>query len=235
MQYGFSLDPLEILGLGPNASLQELRDAYLEKVKRHHPDKGGDVWAFRVVCQAYEILGTARVAGRAASEAARPAPSPPPRAPTMRPPTAKDAESRSEWTRAGIRDVVDDPARLVEVELFLLRYALTDPMQYLLTAPQDRVLSCNLNVSWPGKSHVPGRDDAAILALVSEAFAPLAKKTRAIRSQAHVEDGIFTGWLSYADEAKVKDALKALHKACLDKGLGIDQWSREMILPREGR
>ena len=54
--HSFSLDPRTILGIGPNASLDEIRDAYRLKSKKHHPDLGGDEWAFRMVARAYEVL-----------------------------------------------------------------------------------------------------------------------------------------------------------------------------------
>ena len=234
MQYGFSLNPHEILGIGEQASLQELRDAYREKAKRYHPDRGGDAWAFRLVSRAYEILSTARVAERAVTEVVRPAPAT--QASPVRPTTNTSAGVQPDRTRAGLRDTVDNPTKLVDVEMFLLRYAITDPMQFLLESAQDRTLSCNLNVSWPGKAQAANwneHDNAPILALISKAFAPLARKTRAIGSQAQVENGRFIGWLSYPTEAKVKDALKQLHQAFLAQGLGIDQWTREMIVPRE--
>ncbi|MDB5349353.1 MAG: DnaJ-class molecular chaperone with C-terminal Zn finger domain [Planctomycetota bacterium] len=236
MQYGFSLNPHEILGIGEEASLEELRNAYHEKAKRYHPDRGGDAWAFRLVCRAYEILGTARVAGRAATETVRPAPGPDPTPTPKARPATGSANAKSEWTRTGIRDAVDHPSKLVDVETFLLRYAITDPMQILFGTTEDRVLSCNLNVSWPSKAHAPNwreDDDSPVLALVSNIFAPLARKTRAIGSQAQVENGRFHGWLSYPSEKKVKEALQYLHKAFLAKGLGIEQWTREMIVPRE--
>jgi hypothetical protein len=56
--HSFSLDPRTILGVGPDASLDEIRDAYHAKSKKHHPDLGGDEWAFRMVTRAYEVLKT---------------------------------------------------------------------------------------------------------------------------------------------------------------------------------
>ena len=47
-----------VLGVGPNASLDEIQDAYRAKSKKHHPDVGGDEWAFRMVVRAYEVLKT---------------------------------------------------------------------------------------------------------------------------------------------------------------------------------
>jgi DnaJ domain len=56
--HSFSLDPRTVLGVGPDASLDEIRDAYRVKSKKHHPDLGGDEWAFRMVTRAYEVLKT---------------------------------------------------------------------------------------------------------------------------------------------------------------------------------
>ena len=56
--HSFSLDPRTVLGVGPDASLDEIRDAYRAKSKKHHPDLGGDEWAFRMVLRAYEVLKT---------------------------------------------------------------------------------------------------------------------------------------------------------------------------------
>ena len=56
--HSFSLDPRTILGVSPDASLDEIHDAYRAKSKKHHPDMGGDEWAFRMVIRAYEVLKT---------------------------------------------------------------------------------------------------------------------------------------------------------------------------------
>lgn len=237
MHYGFSLDPCIVLGVSQEASLQEIRDAYREKAKRHHPDQGGDEWAFRVVSQSYEILGQARVAGRMAGESASssPAPPPPPRVSPIKPPPPHSGAWQSEKTRDGIHDAVSDPARIVDVEMFSIRYAMSSPLQ-MLRSPEQRTLSCSLNISWPSKAYA-GRDDdeasAEILKLVAKAFAPLARKTRATGSRSSSEDGRFDGLLSYASAAKGEEALEALHRAVLAQGLGLSQRTREMIVPRD--
>ena len=231
MQHGFSLDPRDVLGVGSEASLQQIRDSYREKAKRYHPDHGGDEWVFRVVCRAYEILSTARVAGHASRDSG-----PAPQAPPVRPPSARDAAARPERTRGGIQDPVADPAKVVDIELFVLRYAITDPMQALIHSAEERTISCTLNLAWPGKGFAASANPAAedaILPLVSAAFNPLAGKTRAAGSQARVEGGRFAGWLTYPSLAKANEALQILHKAFLAQGLGIDQWTRELSVPRD--
>ena len=45
--FSFELDPLHVLGVSAEATLEEIRAAYREKAKRYHPDKGGEDWTFR--------------------------------------------------------------------------------------------------------------------------------------------------------------------------------------------
>ena len=47
---------LALLGLGPQATLPEVKNAYREMVKRHHPDQGGHLPAFLKIQEAYEFL-----------------------------------------------------------------------------------------------------------------------------------------------------------------------------------
>ncbi|MEB3256574.1 MAG: DnaJ domain-containing protein [Synechococcaceae cyanobacterium] len=47
---------LAILGLGPEASLREVKAAHRRLVKRHHPDVGGDAETFRRIDAAYRRL-----------------------------------------------------------------------------------------------------------------------------------------------------------------------------------
>ena len=56
--HSFSLDPRTVLGVGSEASLDDIHEAYRSKSKKHHPDAGGDEWAFRMVTRAYEVLKT---------------------------------------------------------------------------------------------------------------------------------------------------------------------------------
>ena len=48
----------------PAASTEEIHEAYRLKSKKHHPDLGGDEWAFRMVTRAYEVLKTTTTASR---------------------------------------------------------------------------------------------------------------------------------------------------------------------------
>jgi curved DNA-binding protein CbpA len=66
-------DPYRVLGVPPNASPEDLHDAYRRLVKLHHPDRNGNsaesAQRFREIQQAYDELrdrpAAARTAGRA--------------------------------------------------------------------------------------------------------------------------------------------------------------------------
>tara|TARA_Y100001968_G_C19363305_1_gene721028 strand:- start:436 stop:1134 length:699 start_codon:yes stop_codon:yes gene_type:complete len=49
-------NPYQILGVKPNATLQEIKYAYRELVKQHHPDAGGDKQTIIDLNAAWEIL-----------------------------------------------------------------------------------------------------------------------------------------------------------------------------------
>ena len=49
-------DPYQILKVHPNAKLEEIKKAYRNLVKIHHPDKGGDSTVMLEVNSAWEIL-----------------------------------------------------------------------------------------------------------------------------------------------------------------------------------
>lgn len=50
------MDPRKILGVDDQASKDDIQRAYRRQAKKHHPDLGGDSWAFQQVQDAYEAL-----------------------------------------------------------------------------------------------------------------------------------------------------------------------------------
>ncbi len=46
----------EILGVSKNATPEEIKSAYKQQAKEHHPDKGGGVEQFQQIAEAYEVL-----------------------------------------------------------------------------------------------------------------------------------------------------------------------------------
>ncbi len=53
-----------VLGLNPNASVEEVKKAYRKKVKEHHPDAGGDPEKFKQVQEAYENITNPKPKGQ---------------------------------------------------------------------------------------------------------------------------------------------------------------------------
>src|SRR5487761_187628 len=53
---GNGFDPYKVLGVGRSASVEEIEAAYRERALKHHPDRGGDGWAFEQVHAAYELI-----------------------------------------------------------------------------------------------------------------------------------------------------------------------------------
>lgn len=50
-------DPYETLGVDRDASVEDIKRAHRKKALQHHPDRGGDVEAFREIQAAAELLG----------------------------------------------------------------------------------------------------------------------------------------------------------------------------------
>ena len=117
MLFSQTFDPEEVLGVSAGATLEELRSAYHQKARRHHPDHQGDTWAFRVVNESFEVLCRKRVATRLAQERQGPPPAPTPATPGSSErrrddPPPREAEHREEV--AGLRDPVSDPTHHVD-------------------------------------------------------------------------------------------------------------------------
>lgn len=84
------MDPYKVLEVDKHATLEEIQRAYRAKARKHHPDLGGDGWAFQQVRAAYEQLVKLHAATPNASEivvSSEPAAPPPkPQPDTTRPP-----------------------------------------------------------------------------------------------------------------------------------------------------
>ncbi len=228
--FSFEIDPLKVLGVTAEASLEQIRDAYRQKAKKFHPDAGGEEWAFRILSQAYELLCSARVVRAAHFES----PAPPPRAaPRPRP------EPSAETIHPGIHDKDVAPSRIVAVEHLCVRY-LWDDASYLWLGqgvPDDqRFLSCSLNLSWPDAARLdrdlPIADGARILSALSEIFDSMILSTRVVSSRSRIEDDRFSGWLSYSSFDRSWKAVQSLHSSLRARGLGLRHWSRDLFLPR---
>jgi hypothetical protein len=181
--HAFSLDPRTVLGVGPTASLEEIHEAYRAKSKKHHPDMGGDEWAFRMVARAYEVLKTtlgvsaARPWDRRGPDVTGPGRSDDwawsgtgPSGPSggtgdrgaARPGGAEaraahGSADRMESASAGAERPGVDPTeiRTVDVELIWTRFDKDGPEPFRSAwKPDDATLSVCLVISWPSEDLV---------------------------------------------------------------------------------
>lgn len=224
MMHGFQLDPHVILGLPPGASLQAIRDAYREKSKKHHPDHGGDEWAFRVVVRAYEVLSTAANASREA---------PAPQAASAGPAAGGFGADR---VRPGVQDKIADPSKIVDVEILWCRFAMADLFELVGASDEDQNLSGSINLTWPSAEHQHVADDPSVaddvLRKLDHVFDDMRVQTRVVSSRCKRDANHFTGWLSYPSGDRAWKAFRVLHEALKARGLGVRQWTRDMIIPK---
>lgn len=235
------IDPHAVLGVEAGASMLEIREAYRRKAKQHHPDAGGEEWAFRIVSQAYEMLSTARVVHATQAEFRTQAPPPQgqPGARTQSQARPTPQADPDDTVRSGVSDPVRDPAKVVDVEKLWVRYEIDHV--WLLNADKgpDRSLSCSLNISWPGADltsragTIPGASET--LRLLKEAFDAVHGHTTVVNSRCDVDDDTFHGWLSYSSTQLAWDAFNKLHHELNARGLSVKQWTRDLIIPREWR
>jgi DnaJ-like protein len=119
-------DPYRVLGLEPDASSEELHDAYRRLVKLHHPDRNGgsaeSTRRFQDIQAAYEQIGRLR--------AERPGAAPPPRDESVEARIAnlerevREAQAAREAARKAARDATREaPGRPSDEDL---GYVTTD-------------------------------------------------------------------------------------------------------------
>jgi hypothetical protein len=229
MPQPIDFDPYTILGLGRNPTPEQVRDAYRTKSKKHHPDHGGDEWAFRIVVRAYELLGGGRsaVASVAAPRASQRTSGP------IQPTVVQDTGQ----VRRGVHDQGIDPTRIVAVEIVWMRFEVEDVTELLSVPGADRNLSGSIHLIWPDPelSQLPStiRNPGGILLELNGAYESLKAKTRPHASHLAVEDGQFEGWISYPSGSMAWEAFRVLHISLKLRTLGVRQWTRDLTIPRD--
>jgi hypothetical protein len=219
MNEDLELDPHAVLGLIRGCSAEELRDAYRKKSKKHHPDGGGDEWAFRVVVWAYETVGQSLERDRMAAQSRKV------------PDTGR--------IRPGVHDKGTDPTRLVHVEMLWMRYEMGEMLGLLpdRQGGESRYLSGSLNVVWPGDdvcsdpASLPNADK--ILRALNAAFDDLRHRTSPSGARSRIERGRFTADVGYANGHLAWEAFKHFHVNLKARGLGVKQWTRDVTIPRD--
>jgi curved DNA-binding protein CbpA len=218
---GLQLDPYEVLDVPRSASDEEIREAFHRKSKKHHPDAGGDQWAFRIVALAYQALAASRPEAAGARPAA--------------PPHAGPREITR--LRAGVTDRDVEPARRVAVEVLWRRYEVGDFLDLLSESPGRRNLSGSLALTWPDPEADGPPLPAAHLPLVhralNAAFDDIRRRTPVLTAQSNIAEGRFEAALTYRNGPVAADAFKRLHVSLRARGLGVRQWTRDVTVPRE--
>lgn len=237
MTHAFPIDPLEVLGVSAEATLDEIQTAFRAKSKKLHPDVGGEAWAFRVLVRSHELLSTARVLGRASDEILRTAPqSPDGSVPNpfdvIRPGPVEDG-----GVRTGARDAHVPPDRVVEVELLLIRFEFDNPISLLVGTNEERNLSCTLQIVFPGPNAASPNlaETEQRLRDLTDAFQRTMRKTRATSSSSRIVDGQFQGWLTYGSAVQADEAFRVLRSHLNGRNLGVRQTIRDMTIPRAWR
>jgi hypothetical protein len=202
--HSFSLDPRTVLGVSPAASRDEIHEAFRSKSKKHHPDLGGDEWAFRMVARAHDVLKT--TAGNCPLE-----------------PWLGPNATTSEPEPPGMDD---DDFRVIETELIWIRYELDGPGRpWSSLEDSEETLSVCLVVSWPTPQLVARAVEfgsaGEILHMLIDLFEQLRGSVSAIAGRSRIEDGRFVGWLSYPDVLAAQDAFLSLRSTLRDLGLTV--------------
>jgi hypothetical protein len=240
MPLDLPIDPEEVLGVGPETPLEQIRYAYRDKAKRHHPDAGGEAWTFRILNHSYEWLVMRRMSRRVWEEEAgearrRGAPTPPtgPHSETY----ATSHNIDDTHARRAVRDAVDDTAHLVDIELFTIRYEVSDPSELLYARAEDRTLTCSLNVNWPSREHsgTRGAEQNETFHVVQGVFRSVVRKTRAKTSHVLDDPTRFDAWVSYPTLTLASQAFETMRELLHQQRLGVAQWLREVIVPKGGR
>jgi DnaJ domain len=202
--HSFSLDPRTVLDVSPAASLDEIHKAFRSKSKKHHPDLGGDEWAFRMVARAYEVLKTTTV---------------------LTP--SKPWESPGGDASASETPGVDpDDFHVIEAELIWTRFESDRTARpWSLSEENEETLSVCLVISWP-KPHLVARaaelnKAGEILRTLIALFDHLGGSTSVVARRSRIEDGRFVGWLSYPDVLTAQDAFLSLRNIVRAQGLTV--------------
>jgi hypothetical protein len=257
--HALSLDPHSILGVAPGATEDKIREAYLAKSKKYHPDVGGDEWAFVLVARAYESL-KARSTSRPAQSWDRPGasnPRPADQAHAAGSRTSSFDDDEFQASHSGPRFGTEQPEceterpaeeaaapgataadlRHVNVELVWTRYEKdgAEPAASSM-ATDNSTLSVWMNISWPAQALV---DCAAsfprsgeILHKLIDLFERL-RRGSVVATRSRIEDGRFVAWLSYPNVVAAEGAFLLLRQTLQAHGLFPRLQAYDVTVPLE--
>jgi hypothetical protein len=263
MNHQFSLDPRSVLGVSSDASMEEIDKAYRAKSKKHHPDLGGDEWAFRIVARAFEILKlTAGSMGEKPSYATAVVPDLSSWSGRIGTEAGGSSTTSSAWSGGGSyadgtrfngaeaatdegaefpsQDLSPSPVEFqtVEAELIWIRFAFAGAPD----APPDReesqtTLSVCMVISWPKAPFITRAvqfaDAPETLHHVIDSFELLRSQTPTLASRSRIEDGQFVGWLSYPDVVQAMMGFESLKNTLSSHQLQVELRTRDEQIPQE--
>lgn len=235
---GLQLEPHIVLGIARDAPAEAVREAFRRKSLKHHPDHGGDEWAFRIVVRAYQMLTGHEPANAPPKPSGSRSDAPPPGdldsgdgARMAPPPGARWSPARAGTTDRGV-----DRSRLVQVEVVWVQAEVDDLVAVLGGRGQDRQLSGSMTLTWPDPS-LPGDPRGIpfadrILRALNAAFDELRARPGTTSARSHIEAGRFEAWLQYESGPAAHAAFQHFHTNLTARGLGVHQWSRILTVPR---
>jgi hypothetical protein len=263
MTHQFSLDPRSVLGVSSDASMEEIDRAFRTKSKKHHPDLGGDEWAFRIVARSFEILkSTASSMAEQSSYATIVVPDPSSWSARNGTEPGGPSTISSAWSGGGsypgatrfngAETEADERAELpsqelspspvefqtVEVELIWVRFAFAGaPDAPLDQEEAQTTLSVCMVISWPKAPFITRAvefaDAPEILHHVIDSFELLRSQTPTLASRSRIEDGQFVGWLSYPDVVQAMMGFESLKNTLSSHHLQVELRTRDEQIPQE--
>jgi DnaJ domain len=211
--HSFSLDPRTVLGVTSEASLDEIHEAFRSKSKKHHPDLGGDEWAFRMVTRAYEVLKTTSSM-----------PSKPWEGDSQfdtRPERQPDENGEANRYGASSREL-----RVVDIELIWTRFESDTAARQLSSSEESEgTLSVCLVISWPAPHLVTRVAELSAAGEILHDLIDLYERhhgsSTVLAGRSRIEDGRFVGWLSYPTVLAAQDAFLSLRSTLQTHGLTV--------------
>ncbi len=251
-----SLDPYAVLELDSSADAQRIREAFLRKSKKHHPDQGGDEWAFRIVVWAYELLNNALSEATVERSSTRERSRRRSRSSHSRSSGRSDhrvsrgdvgsnsdfnssamprrVEVQSERVREGILDRGFPPEQMILTEIQWYRQAVSD-VYAMIKGREGKTFGGTIHLVWPDPnvSHLEPVDPVIlhqVISHLSDVYDYLCGIPEATGADCKTDQGIFEAWVSFARGRHAWDAFGAIRPELNQRGLGVHQRTREVIV-----
>lgn len=229
MSHAFPIDPAEVLGVAPDASLDEMQAAFRAKSKSLIPMPAATPGRFGSWPALIELMGEARVAWRRPRRTRhkRGRPRPPlhlrrePPRPIAR--SARGRRRRHPPGKAGRGRASGHPVRAG-------RPAPASDDQPGGSQP-ERLAQPEL--AGRGLGPRPGDAHREPIRVLGRVLLATAKQTGSHASSSRDQAGGFRGWIAYATAAEARHAFDVLRQDLRRHGFGVRQTIRNLSIPRD--